>query len=125
MSVEQQKKSKLFYINYLRAFAILLVVAGHTLVWGKKDSLIAFTNNYLFTGGTLLFVFIAGFLFQYLSYKFEYKKYLITKVKNVLLPYWITMIPVALVFAFTLNRENHCLFNYPPIVRFLNVMCFG
>lgn len=125
MQSEQYKKPKLLYINYLRAFAILLVVAGHTLLWGKYGTTIRLTNLYLFKGGTLLFVFIAGFLFQYLAYKFEYKKYLITKFKNVILPYWITMIPVAIIFAVRLHNPEHFLVNYPPIARFLNVMCVG
>ena len=79
----------------------------------------------MFTGGTFLFVFIAGFLFQYLSYKFNYKTYLKKKFKNVILPYWITMLPVASIFAFTCVDKSNFLYSYPPIVRFLEVMAFG
>ena len=125
MQTEQIKKPKLLYINYLRAFAIILIVAGHTLLWGKYGTTIRLTNLFLFKGGTLLFVFIAGFLFQYLAYKFEYKKYLITKLKNVILPYCITMFPVAIVFAVRLHNPEHFLYSYPPIIRFINVMFVG
>ena len=38
-------------------------------------------------GGTALFIFISGFLFQHLSKKFEYKNYLSKKWTNVILPY--------------------------------------
>lgn len=50
-------------------------------------------------GGTALFIFISGFLFQHLSYKFEYKNYLFKKWTNVILPYLLTSIP-GLVFCF-------------------------
>ncbi|MGM9994434.1 MAG: acyltransferase family protein [Candidatus Avigastranaerophilus sp.] len=51
-------------------------------------------------GGTAIFVFIAGFLFQYLSDNFNYKVYLTKKFINVILPYIITCIPGALLCLF-------------------------
>ena len=105
------KKEKLHFIDYFRAIAIVLIVAGHCIFWGKPQGIIRQTNLYLFTGGTFLFVFIAGFLFQYLSYKFEYKSYLIKKWNNVVLPYIITLIPVVIFATFTLKDVNNPLYN--------------
>ena len=97
-----ESKKQLNYINYLRAIAIIFIVAGHTLIWGKPGHSIQRINSYFLQGGTLLFIFIAGFLFQYLSYKFDYKNFLINKFKNVIMPYWITMFPIAIYFAFAI-----------------------
>lgn len=66
MSEQVKKRMILEYINYFRAFAILSIVAAHTLIWGR--GVILQTNIYLFSGGTFLFVFISGFLFQYLYF---------------------------------------------------------
>ncbi|MGB3775453.1 MAG: acyltransferase, partial [Leeuwenhoekiella sp.] len=43
----------------------------------------------IFADSTIYFVFIAGFLFSYLSYKINIKSYYIVKFKNVILPYII------------------------------------
>ncbi|MDP4254341.1 MAG: acyltransferase, partial [Bacteroidota bacterium] len=48
----------------------------------------------LWGNGTVLFVFIAGYLFQHLSRKFEYKDYLRKKLQNVMLPYLIVSAPI-------------------------------
>lgn len=94
------KREMLNYINVFRGLAILLIVAGHTMQFGNTGTWI---NNVAFevlTGGTALFIFISGFLFQHLSDKFEYKTYLKKKWTNVILPYIITAIPgIILCFA--------------------------
>ena len=65
------QKEKLIFIDYFRAIAIMFIVLGHTLNCGQGD--VWRTNKFFFGGGTYAFIFIAGLLFQYLSYKFEYK----------------------------------------------------
>jgi surface polysaccharide O-acyltransferase-like enzyme len=45
-------------------------------------------------GGTVPFLFIAGFLFQHLSRRFDYWRYLRTKANFVLLPYLLWSLPV-------------------------------
>ncbi|MBE7712711.1 MAG: acyltransferase [Cyanobacteria bacterium SIG26] len=95
------KRQMLNYINIFRGLAILLIVAGHTMQFGSQGTWI---NNIAFeilTGGTVLFIFISGFLFQYLSDKFEYKTYLKKKWTNVILPYLITAIP-GIILCFTM-----------------------
>ena len=92
--IEQPKKSKfLNYINIFRGLAILLIIMGHTMQFGENGSLVHLINCEIFCGGTALFIFISGFLFQHLSSKFEYKNYLSKKWTNVILPYLITSIP--------------------------------
>lgn len=93
----EKKKSFLNYINVFRGLAILLIIMGHTMQFG--DGLVQKINNEIVCGGTALFIFISGFLFQHLSGKFEYKNYLSKKWTNVILPYFVTSIP-GLLFCF-------------------------
>ena len=94
------KKSKfLNYINIFRGLAILLIIMGHTMQFGEADSLAHIINCEIVCGGTALFIFISGFLFQHLSAKFEYKNYLSKKWTNVILPYLFCAIP-GLIFCF-------------------------
>ena len=93
------KKSFLNYINVFRGLAILLIIMGHTMQVGTSGSLLHKINCEIVCGGTALFIFISGFLFQHLSGKFEYKNYLSKKWTNVVLPYIITAIP-GLLFCF-------------------------
>ncbi len=90
--MENKKKSFLNYINVFRGLAILLIIAGHTMQFGESSSLLNKINCEMICGGTTLFIFISGFLFQHLSGKFEYKNYLSKKWTNVVLPYFITSI---------------------------------
>ncbi|MCQ2740074.1 MAG: acyltransferase [bacterium] len=87
------KKPFLNYINVFRGLAILLIIMGHTMQLGENSSLLHTINCEIVCGGTALFIFISGFLFQHLSYKFEYKNYLSKKWTNVILPYLFTSIP--------------------------------
>lgn len=87
------KKPMLNYINVFRGLAIILILMGHTMQIGEIGSLQRLISFEIFAGGTALFVFIAGYLFQYLSYKFDYKNYLTKKWQNVIIPYLITAIP--------------------------------
>lgn len=90
-----KKEGYLNYIHLFRGFAILIIVGIHCRIsfrWPEqslfKDVFITLLDN-----GTVLFVFIAGFLFQYLQHKFDYLPYLKRKAKYVILPYIIVSIP--------------------------------
>lgn len=90
----EQKKTKILnYINVFRGLAILLIIMGHTMQFGTAGSIPNLINCEMICGGTALFIFISGFLFQHLAYKFEYKNYLSKKWTNVVMPYLITAIP--------------------------------
>ncbi len=95
-----EKKTKILnYINVFRGLAILLIIMGHVMQFGENSSLAHIINCEIICGGTALFIFISGFLFQHLSYKFEYKNYLSKKWTNVIMPYLFTAIP-GLLFCF-------------------------
>lgn len=82
------------YINYFRGFAILLVVLGHFLYF-PESTVTEKLIKAIIKGGTRPFVFISGFLFHHIFYRrgFDYKKFMKNKLKNVLLPYTIVVIP--------------------------------
>lgn len=89
-----KKKEFINYIHYFRGIAIMFVVAGHLLLdWSAHSNIYHFLRT-IWENGTVLFIFIAGYLFQYLSKKFEYKSYLGKKLKNVILPYFLVSIPI-------------------------------
>lgn len=95
------------YINCMRAIAIFLIVAGHSVDafdWPATSSLEQLLRS-IFCNGTVVFVFIAGYLFQHLSKRYDTKKYWTSKVRNVILPYLICSIPALLVFLFVRERE--------------------
>jgi peptidoglycan/LPS O-acetylase OafA/YrhL len=85
------------YIHNFRAIAILLIVAGHctwSMNWNNYQyPILKSLFGICFMNGTVLFVFIAGFLFQHLSSHFVLKQYLHKKLKFVILPYIIFSIP--------------------------------
>lgn len=93
----------LSYIHSFRAVAILFIVAGHCVYlfeWERirwQEHLV----KSLMQNGTVLFVFVAGFLFQHLSHKFDYGRYLKGKLLNVILPYVIVSVPMLTVQVLT------------------------
>lgn len=125
MSNVDTKKAKLNYMTYFRAFAILMIVAGHTLCWGKYQQNIYYLNKYLFAGGTFLFIYIAGFLFQYLSYKFNYLDFLKKKFTNVIMPYFVTVFPFAIYFAITCSDIHNPFYYLSKLEKFIGAMFFG
>jgi peptidoglycan/LPS O-acetylase OafA/YrhL len=90
------------YIHNLRGLAILFVVGvhvgGYDYDWvshpGLRKVLHAFFDPSE-GNGTILFLFIGGFLFQHLTQnQFEYKRFLEQKFLNIILPYIIISIPL-------------------------------
>ena len=85
----------LSYIHSFRAVAILFIVAGHCVyLFEWEGHWIESVLRSVFQNGTVLFVFVAGFLFQHLSGRFEYRRYLKSKLKNVIAPYIVVSIPM-------------------------------
>ena len=94
------------YIHNFRGLAILYIIIIHTISafnWEKaphtEKILMILLNN-----GSILFVFIAGYLFQHLSYKYEPRRYLYTKFRFVVLPYIICSIPAIIYFVWFERR---------------------
>jgi acyltransferase-like protein len=80
-------------INYFRGIAIFIIVLGHSywLAGFEATTDIEKTFEAVATGGTALFVFVSGFMFHHVFYKrtFDFKKFLMNKGKNVVIPYLI------------------------------------
>jgi len=96
------------YIHYFRALAIFFIVAGHSIdifTWENSENIEKILRVYI-SNGSVLFVFIAGYLFQHLSHKYEIKKYYKSKFKNVLVPYFLISIPAIFVFVTVMERET-------------------
>lgn len=91
------------YIHYFRALAIFFIVAGHSIAafsWesnGEERLLGIFMAN-----GSVLF---AGYLFQHLSGRFSPAKYYKSKVKNVIVPYFIISIPAIVIYVAFMQRD--------------------
>ena len=91
---DKPKKTKILnYINVFRGLAILLIIMGHTMQFGAQSSMINMLNCEVICGGTALFIFISGFLFQHLSGKYEFKNYMSKKWTNVIMPYLFVSVP--------------------------------
>ncbi len=95
--LHQEVKTKSSFLQYIHAFrgiAILLIVGSHVF-YGLRDenNTIAIINSTV-RGTSILFLFISGYLFQHLNYKFEARKYYLNKFKYVVLPYVIISIPI-------------------------------
>ncbi|MEK7990136.1 MAG: acyltransferase [Thiotrichaceae bacterium] len=88
------------YINNFRGLAIIFIVAIHALsgtvlIWNHNDEIYQILYIFL-TNSSSYFVFLAGFLFQHLSHKFNLQKYAITKLQYIVLPYILVSIPAIL-----------------------------
>jgi len=113
------QKEFLRYIHNFRGIAILFVVGGHaylTLSWKAGSPSQKFFDAF-WQNGSVLFVFIAGFLFQHLSWKFEYKKYLQSKLSNVLIPYLIISAPEIIYRLYTNKFMDFSVTENPDILH--------
>ena len=123
--MEAKKTKILNYINVFRGLAILLIVAGHSMQFGEIGSLTQKLSVEIFAGGTALFIFISGFLFQHLSSKYEFKNYMSKKWTNVILPYLWTAVPgILLCFLFPLKYGN-ALDGLNPILQIPMMLSVG
>jgi len=81
--------------DYFRAIAIILIVAGHSVVDVMIGTSEALNNPFyynfivnLLAAGTALFVFISGFFFHHLFYiNFNFKRFMYKKIQNVYMPF--------------------------------------
>src|SRR5690554_6718163 len=92
-------------LNHYRALSIILIVAIHSFYTAdiKLDSYVSqfFFNS--ISGATLNFIFISGFLFYQVFYKrFEYSKFVKSRVDRFLKPYLVLSILPILVCLITI-----------------------
>lgn len=86
-------------ITYFRGISIILIVLGHAKYLSNWIPNTIFENILfsLILGATAQFVFISGFLFHHKFYvNFNFRKFMKSKFKNVLIPYLILSTPVIL-----------------------------
>lgn len=102
------------YVHNFRAIAMIIIIGGHAVEELDRTVDPPVTNFLfdLFDSGTVLFVFVAGFLFEHLSRNFHYGNYLRRKLLNVLIPYLVISIPAVLFTVFLSNNQA-----YPQAVR--------
>lgn len=98
---------RLNYFDYFRAIAIVFIIAGHCFhPWNINTQTEMVIAN-LISGGSALFVFISGFFFHCIFYpKFQLKKFLIKKTKNVFSPYIILSSVGFIIFIVVLKLPN-------------------
>lgn len=89
IATEKKAPTFLYYIENMRAIAIIMVVLCHLSVWGRLGEQMKQWSIFNFSDATAVFVFISGFLFKFLADKkgFLFSSYIKTKLKNVGLPY--------------------------------------
>lgn len=104
----QRKDSFQHHIHIFRGVAILLIVCAHTLPsldWTDRPLtfrvLDAIANE-----SSIFFFFIAGYLFQHLSGRFDFRSYLKQKLKTVILPYLLLSVPALFIFTQLVHREG-------------------
>lgn len=122
------RKEFLNYINNFRGIAILYIVLGHCMSafnW-DADRIIADIVHIIFANGTVLFVFIAGYLFQFLSLKYRFENYMKSKFMNVGMPYVIMSIPGIIYYNFYAQRAGMEYVNdWPLLIRIVEFYLVG
>jgi peptidoglycan/LPS O-acetylase OafA/YrhL len=96
------------YIHNFRGLAVLLIVTTHVLsVFDWSDSpTLERTLKYLFANGTVLFLFISGYLFEWLSRSFVWPVYWGKKLRFVVLPYVLVSLPALYLVTHQLPRDG-------------------
>jgi peptidoglycan/LPS O-acetylase OafA/YrhL len=90
----EQRRQFLYYIHEFRGIAIVLIVASHVFYGLTDDNAVIGFVNATVRNSTVLFLFISGYLFQYLSANFKLLPYWEKKIMYVLLPYVIVSLPI-------------------------------
>ena len=86
------------YLHSFRATATIIIVGGHviaSLSWAANPLTGAVLRDVL-DNGTVLFVFLAGFLFEYRFVERGYLDYLCNRFKRLLLPYLALSLPLVI-----------------------------
>lgn len=102
-----KKEGNLAYMTYFRGFAIIMIVMVHcvTCFFDSKDLLYPYTYSF-FVHSTNIFLFISGFLFEYLQYKkYTYGAFIKKKVNRLIVPYLFWAFPVAILLTLTKYKE--------------------
>lgn len=118
------------YLNNMRALAILMIILAHAmLAHGHAGGAAPFVD-YLVGNGTMVFVYIAGFLFVKTTAGFRYLPYLRNKALTVVLPYLVTSLPITMAFVLGFATRHRWLdmdwfLSLGPVERFFVVTATG
>lgn len=112
------KKEFLGYIHNFRGLIIMFVVAAHVWLDWPEDSTTGLLLRVLVENDSVMFVFIAGYLFQFLSKKFTYRNYLWKKTQNVIIPYFIISIPILFYRIYTKDFGGVIMEAYPDFAQY-------
>ena len=113
-----RKKEFVNYIHNFRGLAIITVVAAHILLSWPEGSPVYQFFRVFWENGTVLFIFIAGYLFQFLSARFEYGDYLKKKFQYVILPYLVISIPIIFFRVTQHDYPGYLLEHHPEFVQY-------
>lgn len=94
------------HMHVFRGIAIILIACAHTvpsLDWSNHWVLGKVIDT-LANESSIFFFFIAGYLFQHLSGRFSFDRYLVQKAKTVILPYLVLSIPALIIFTLLTKR---------------------
>lgn len=95
-------------VHIFRAVAILMIICAHTVPsfdWSDWPTFGRVVDT-ICNQASIYFFFIAGFLFQFLSPRYETRRYLKQKFRTVIMPYLIMSVPALLVFTLVTQREG-------------------
>lgn len=112
----EDKSKYLKHIQYFRAFAIINIVFVHSWEFPSDYQhngsfyLLNTIRELVFHDSTIYFLFISGFLFHYLSPKFELVKYYKNKLHYVIFPYIFMTLLVLIDHKASLITDNNCTF---------------
>ena len=94
------------HVHMLRAVAILIVVGAHcwpNFAWTPAETRVI---HAVFDIITMVMMFISGLLFQHLSGRFRYARYVKHRFSMIILPYVIVSIPALVIVIFFHHRED-------------------
>ncbi|WP_111307973.1 AMP-binding protein [Confluentibacter sediminis] len=100
-------------INYFRAIAIFSIVLAHTdlIAWNINTKFEKIIMSFV-RDNTILFFFISGFIFYHFSENnFKYRKFIIGKIKNLVIPYLILSISI-IIIQYCLNGSKLLITGY-------------
>lgn len=101
-------QGKLTYMNFFRGFTIIMIVMVHctTRYLDKEHFMYPYIYDF-FAHSTNIFLFISGFLFEYLLYKeYPYSVYIHKKIKRLIVPYLFWSVPIVVAFMLTVHQSD-------------------
>ena len=113
------KKQRIEYIDLMKGFCIIVVVAMHCNLYTNVDLIDTWVSNFRMP----LYFFLSGLFFKKYS---GFTEFLVHKVNKVLIPYFFfSWIPYcALSFLFTSNFTNPLFWLFAPIMTYNGVLWF-